>query len=489
MNTFFRNMMTQNGNQPSGINWVATSWIGIFLILTGCSIQENAREKSLTAGTDQVWITSTDQSLLLNHQVIGRDSDTLSPQVVIRIDTGTTMQAVQGFGFSLTGGSAELIRRMDQQHRLALLTELFSPDELGVSYLRISMGASDLDAEVFSYDDLPEGATDSEMAYFSLGRDTVNLIPLLLEIMAIRPDLKIMASPWSAPIWMKTNGQSVGGSLKPEYYPSYAQYFVRYVTDMALHGLTIDAITIQNEPEHGGNNPSMVMTAAQQADFIKQDLGPAFRAEGINTKILIWDHNCDHPEYPLEILNDQEASLFVDGTAFHLYAGEVTALDRVHQAFPEKAIYFTEQWTGARGDFGGDLLWHIKNVLIGALQNWSSVVLEWNLASDPDFEPHTPGGCTECKGALTLDGDRITRNVSYYIIGQAARFIPPGSVRIGSSGGMGISQVAFRRPDGEIVLLVLNENEDAVSVKVVGGARPTTFLLPPKSAGTLVSQP
>lgn len=464
-------------------------WIGFAISLAGCNRSHPSGQDTAGHGVVQIWTTTADHSRLLDHQVADLQNSTEASQSVIRIDTGTTMQVIQGFGFALTGGSAQLIRKMDGQSRRELLTELFSPDELGISYLRISIGASDLDAEVFSYDDLPSGNTDPEMAYFSLGRDTADLIPLLHEILAIRPDLKIMASPWSAPVWMKTNGQSKGGSLKPEYYPAYAQYFVRYLTDMKLQGINIDAITIQNEPEHGGNNPSMVMTATEQAAFIKHDLGPTLRTEGITTRIIIWDHNCDHPEYPLEILGDPDAYPFVNGTAFHLYAGDVSAMGQVHDAYPDKALYFTEQWTGAKGGFGGDFLWHIKNVLIGTLKNWSTVVLEWNLASDPNFEPHTPGGCTECKGALTIADNLVTRNVSYYIIGQAARFVPPGSVRIFSAGGESLSHVAFRRPDGELVLLGLNENDQSISLAIEYGESSFSVAVPARAAITCIWNP
>ncbi len=173
---------------------------------------------------------------------------------------------------------------------------------------------------------------------------------------------------------------------------------------MKAEGITLDAITIQNEPQHGGNNPSMVMSSDQQRDFVKNNLGPAFKAAGLTTKIIVWDHNCDNPNYPINILNDATAKSFVDGSAFHLYGGNISALSTVHSAHPDKNLYFTEQWTGATGTFNGDFRWHIKNVIIGSMRNWSKNALEWNLANDPSYGPHTLGGCTECKGALTISG-------------------------------------------------------------------------------------
>jgi glucosylceramidase len=385
----------------------------------------------------------------------------------IDIDSTQVFQTIDGFGYTLTGGSALLINRLPAAQKNPLLQELFgnSTNAIGISYLRISIGASDLSPEVFSYDDMPAGQTDVNLVNFSLSKDTVDLIPLLKEILLISPNIKIMGSPWSPPVWMKDNGSSVGGSLQPQYYSVYAQYFVKYIQAMKANGITIDAVTPQNEPQHGGNNPSMVMSAAQQADFIKNHLGPAFSSAAISTKIIIWDHNCDNPNYPITILNDAAAKPFIDGSAFHLYNGDISALSTVHAAHPDKNLYFTEQWTSANGSFDGDLKWHLKNVIIGSMRNWSKVALEWNLANDGSYNPHTPGGCTECKGALTLDG-AINRNVGYYIIAHVSKFVPPGSVRISSSNVAGIYNVAFKIPDGRKVLIVLND-----------GATPASFTI------------
>src|SRR5690606_35956757 len=214
------------------------------------------------------------------------------------------------------------------------LEEMFSREEsaIGINFLRLSIGASDLDEKVFSYADLPEGQTDPELKHFSLAYDTLYLVPILQQILSINPDLKIMGSPWSPPAWMKTNNSPIGGKLMPEFYASYANYFVKYIQAMKEEGIPIYAVTIQNEPEHPGNNPSMAMAPEEQAEFIKSHLGPAFQKAGISTKILIFDHNCDHPEYPIAVLNDQEAYPFIDGSAFHLYAGEIDAMSKVKEA-------------------------------------------------------------------------------------------------------------------------------------------------------------
>lgn len=321
------------------------------------------------------------------------------------------------------------------------------------------MGASDLDASVFSYNDLPPGQTDVSQNNFSIAPDRTHLIPVLKSILAINPSIKIIATPWSPPTWMKDNNNTIGGSLKPEYYNSYATYFVKYIQAMKAEGINITAITPQNEPLHPGNNPSMYMTAVQQRDFIKNSLGPAFQAAGITTKIVVYDHNLDRPDYPTTIYDDADAAKYVDGAAFHLYAGDVSVMGNLHNAFPNKNLYFTEQWTGSSGTFDGDLQWHIKNVIIGTMRNWSKTALEWNLANDPSYGPHTPGGCTQCKGALTISGSGYSRNVAYYIIAHASKFVTPGSVRIESNFAGAIQNVAFLRPDGKKVMIALNEGD------------------------------
>lgn len=228
----------------------------------------------------------------------------------------------------------------------------------------------------------------------------------------------------------------------------------------------------------------MLMTAEEQAELIRDHFGPAFAAAGLKTKIITWDHNGNHPEYPIAVLNDSAARKYVYGSAFHLYEGDETALSKVKTAHPDKALYFTEQWTGSKSDFAGDFKWHIKHIVIGTIRNWSSVVLEWNLANDSTFNPHTPGGCTECKGALTIDGDSVRRNVSYYIIGQASKMIPPGSVRIASSEPEGLSTVAFKTPQGKTVLLVLNESDKPREYSVISGKQQFVQKIGPGTAIT-----
>ena len=476
--------------QYSDKSWFFGPLFGLCLTLPGCSSQPVTQPPVATA-TDSatVWLVNPDRSVLFR-PLPGKLPFTASSAggVTIDVDDTKTYQTIDGFGYTLTGGSAMLMQRMSAPARAALLTELFATTgtSIGVSYLRISIGASDLDDRVFSYDDLPAGQTDPNLTQFSLANDQTYLIPVLKQILAINPTIKILGSPWSPPAWMKTNNSTKGGSLKPAFYATYAQYFVKYIQGMQTEGIPIDAITIQNEPLNPDNNPSLQMSAPEQALFIKANLGPTFKAADVKTKIILYDHNADQPNYPISILNDPDANQYVDGSAFHLYGGTIDALTKVHDAHPNRNLYFTEQWIGAPGSLVGDMGWHVKNLIIGATRNWSRTVLEWNLAADPQQNPHTAGGCDRCLGAITLNGDQVTRNPGYYNIAVASKFVRPGSVRISSESSETLPNVAFKTPDGHTVLIVLNTNSVTQPFSIRYKSKSINTSLPTGSVGTFV---
>ncbi|MDO8967184.1 glycoside hydrolase family 30 beta sandwich domain-containing protein [Algoriphagus sp.] len=434
------------------------------------------------------WLTDPVANVLFEKQ---EDVDkTNESELVIAVDAETSFQSMDGFGFTLSQGSAKHLLGMGEAARAALLKELFGNGEkdIRISYLRLSVAASDLNDFPFSYNDLEDSlATDSTLTQFSLGPDTLDVLPVLKQILKINPNIKLMASPWSPPKWMKDNKDTRGGSLLEEFEGIYACYLVQYIKAMKEKGFEIDALTIQNEPLHPGNNPSLLMFADQQARFIGVHLGPAFAENGIKTKILIYDHNADRPDYPIAVLNDSLANPFIDGSAFHLYAGEIAALSRVHQAYPDKNIYFTEQWIGAPGNLEGDMPWHVKNLIIGATRNWAKTVLEWNLTSNPELTPFTDrGGCDRCLGAVTVDGDSVTRNPAYYVIAHASKFVDPGSVRIDSNLFEGLHNVAFLRPDGKKVLIALNDAKKPISFQVKDKGKTFFAELNPGATGTWI---
>jgi glucosylceramidase len=439
-----------------------------------------------------VWLTTPDKASLLAEQPqrlrFGKTSATTHAIVV---DDGTKFQTMDGFGHALTGGTAQLMMKMSPAARTALLKELFGdgPGDIATSYIRVSVGASDMNDHVYTYDDMPAGQTDPDLKSFSLAPDNADVIPVLKEILAINPKIKILASPWTAPSWMKDNDDVKGGSLKKEYYNAYASYWVKYLKGMKGEGIPIDALTPQNEPENPKNTPSMVMTAEEEADFIGSYLGPAMTKAGLTTRIISFDHNCDHPNYPIDILKNTAANKYTDGSGFHLYRGEITAMTTAHDAFPQKNLYFTEQMVVSRkNDTSFAIAKPVAHLIIGAPENWSRNVLLWNLAADPQNGPHTNnGGCPVCSGAITLDGDTVVRNLAYYTAAHASKFVPAGSVRIASSAPPdALPHVAFLTPQKRHVLIVSNTTEQASTFSIRYKGKDATASLPAGAVATYV---
>jgi glucosylceramidase len=461
-----------------------------FLVCLSCTLLFSS--PSLNAQQERearMWLTTPDRTALVAPQTALHFSPKAGQLPALTVDDAQHFQSIDGFGFALTGGSAQLLMRMGAAQRAALLKELFTTGDngIGVSYLRVSIGSSDMNERVFSYDDLAPGETDVEMAKFNLGPDRADVIPVLKEILAIRPEIKILGSPWSAPAWMKTNNDVKGGELKPEYYGAFAKYFVKYIEGMRAEGIAIDAITVENEPLNPKNTPSMAMFAQEQDTFVAKDLGPAFEKAGIRTKILLYDHNPDVLSYALSILADPAASKYVDGTAFHLYGGAASLLAQVHDAYPNKNLYLTEQsvteWRS--GPLG--IAEPVRSVMIGATRNWCRNVLLWNLAADPQNGPHTNnGGCTGCSGAITLDGDSVSKNVAYYVVQHFSQFVPPGSVRVASTETEQLASVAFLTPQHKIVLVVSNTANFPKSFAVKYHDTFFETMLPSESVGTFV---
>src|SRR5216684_3218185 len=311
-----------------------------------------------------------------------------------------------------------------------------------------------------SYDDLPAGETDPELKTFTIDRDRAYIIPILRETLAVNPNLKIIASPWSPPGWMKTSGSMIQGSLLPSAYAPLANYFVKFVQSYEAAGIPIYAVTIQNEPLNIPNNyPGLGMTAVEQTVFLRDHLGPQFHDAGIKSKILIFDHNWDLIDFPIKVLSDPKAASAADGIAIHCYGGSVTAQTELHNRFPDKDIWLTEC---SGGDWQkGKLLEDQTRLIIGATRNWAKSVVLWNLALNQNHEPYL-GGCTTCRGVITVNDAaspaQVIETVDFTALGHASKFVQPGAYRVESNSfGQGsVEDVAFQNPDGSIVLLVLN---------------------------------
>ena len=429
-------------------------------------------------GDVRVIVTSGDRSRLLAEMDGLQFGETYSTTSTITVNSSETYQEIDGFGFTLTEGSAEVIMSLTSEKQEELLYDLFNPETgIGVSVIRLGIGATDLSSYVYSYND---NDGDTDMSEFSLeGPDTQYTIPVLLKALAINPDIKVMATPWSAPEWMKLDNNY----LNNDYYSAYALYFVKYLQAMQAYGIDIWAVTPQNEPLNTTNNPSMGMTQEDQYTFVNNYLGPQLESAGFgDVKIICYDHNCDNTEFPIYVAQ----SPYVDGTAFHLYAGDISAMTDVYHR-TGKGVYFTEQYTGVGGDFQGDFSWHLRNVLIGAPNNYSKTVLEWNLANNSSMGPHTEGGCDTCLGAITVENSTsYTKNVAYYIIAQASKFVKPGAVRLGCS-STSLPATAFKNTDGSYVVICHNENTDYTHTTTITiDGQSFSYEIPAGSAATFV---
>jgi glucosylceramidase len=504
-------MIMQPINQPYMRKSVITVALAMGVTISSLFAQDAGSRKI------EAWITNGDRSSLFEKQAetVSFSARNSRGGAAIVIDENQSFQSIDGFGFALTGGSAELMMKMSATQRNQLIHELFDADEnnIGISYIRLSIGASDLNSFVFSYDDLPDGETDFKLAKFNLFQDYKDVIPVMKEILKINPKIKILGSPWSAPKWMKTNNNVRGGALKPECYDVYAHYLVKYIQDMKKEGITIDAITVQNEPLNSNNTPSMRWHPAEQRDFIKNNLGPEFQKAGITAKVILFDHNLDRIDFPLTTLRDPDASQYVDGSGFHHYGGDFSAMNTLNTARPDKNLYFTEQMVVEKpGSATIDIAAQVKRLVIGAPRNWSKNVILWNLAADPLNDPHTDnGGCPMCQGAVTLDGDKVSRNLAYYTIAHASKLVRPGSVRIASTnrgdqavaltddeerpGAVRVAvidnadvlpNVAFKTPEGKIVLIVANDSYIVNTFRVQYNGQFANLRLNPGAVGTYV---
>ena len=419
---------------------------------------------------------------------------TRTPNLTITVNDAVKYQQIDGFGASLTDSSAWLLwNKLTEGQRKEAMEMLFSPTKgIGLSILRQPMGASDFALSEYSYDDLPPGrpfgAADPDLKHFSIEHDRAYILPLLRDALTLNPNLKIFASSWSAPGWMKTSGSMIQGALLPSAYPAFAQYFVRFVKEYEAAGVPIYAITMQNEPKFIPNDyPGMIFTAPEQKEVLANYVGPAFRDAKLKTRILVFDHNWDLIEYPLEVLSDPKAASFAAGTATHCYGGNVTAQNELHGRFPDKDIWMTEC---SGGDWQtGKLLPQQMRLVIGATRNWAKSVVLWNLALDQEHKPFL-GGCTTCRGIITVNHasqpSKIEPTVDYTALAHASKFVVPGAYRVESNtfGEGSLEDVAFRNPDGSLVLIVLNTTGGSVTFNIGWAGKHANYKLP---AGAVVT--
>lgn len=418
-----------------------------------------------------IYQSNGEQELFVQKKVHQVEASHSADRIVVTIDETQSYQEIDGFGASFTDSSAYLIHQiLDKEQRMELMEKLFSHEKgIGLSVLRNPMGSSDYARKMYSYNDIAAGETDFPLEQFTVAHDLDDIIPLLQEALAINPAIKLMASPWSSPAWMKTSGSMIGGELKEECYEVYADYFVKYIQAYREQGLPIYAVTPQNEPLYVPEHyPGMLMLPERQADFIKNYLKPKFLKYELDTKILCYDHNWDRPDYPLAVIDDVGDA--VDGVAWHWYGGKPVAQHQVHMAYPDKEVHFTE---GSGGEWIPAFEPAFSNVLrtgIEILRNDSKSFVLWNMALDEENGPSVPGfGQSTCRGVVTIEQQTkaLTYTLDYYALAHFSKFVQPKAVRIASSSDEVIRSVAFKNTDGSIVTILFNDSDEMKAVQLI----------------------
>lgn len=439
-------------------------------------------------GSIQVWFTSEDgvrfqlarQADLAwaKSALAGSNDETIAS---IRVDTSTTYQSILGIGSSLEEATVYNLRRMPDGDRV--LRSLVDPvDGIGWNLMRICFGSSDFTARAYySYDDMPEGQTDLELAYFSIQKDVeYGIVDTIKRALAHNPQLKIFASPWSPPGWMKDSGTMCGGRLLPQYYEVAARYYRMAIQAYEGQGIPIYALTLQNEPLMVHKRyPTCRMTMEEQRDFLKI-VRREFQANGIRCQIWIFDHNFkDAMAYPARILEDPEAYTAVDGVAFHAYEGRPEEMSRLHEASPDKGIFFTEYST-----------WTTRGIdaILTYFRNWARSYNAWVTCLDdrqrPNAGPH-PASPT----FVTVSGEDPTRYwyiPEYYLLGQVSRFVQAGACRVESDPGSRetVTNAAFLNPGGTVAMVVVNQTGQPQPFRVLAQGKQFAATLPDKTVAT-----
>lgn len=446
----------------------------------------------------QLWVSTENRQLKLQQQPdVEMTPRSASSTDDIVIDLQKRFQTMVGFGAAMTDSSAWLIQnKLNFFQRRALLHELYAPPpNLGLNMMRLTIGASDFSLRPYTLDDVPFGQIDPQLQHFNVKPTLHDVIPTVREVLSINPDLRIVASSWSAPAWMKTSQNLVGGELLPQYESAYADYLVKYLDAYRGYGIPIFALTLQNEPGFVPiTYPGMEMPADTRARVIAQYLGPKLASRTEKTQILEWDHNWSQPEQPMSVLANPDAARYVAGVAWHCYEGNQYTQGRVHRAFPQKDAYLTEcsggDWASAAN---GELLWFTRELLVTGIRQWARGVIYWNLVLDEQHGPHF-GGCAACKGVVTIDTHtgEVTRNDEYYAFAHFSKFVLPGAVRVESTktDDKGIANVAFQNAtDDSIVLVIVNSNAVQRPVSVAQGQTRFTYTMPAQSVATFVWNP
>jgi glucosylceramidase len=472
----------------------------VSLSLTGCKAEELVRPVVVPPVQKDVDVnvtTANKSMLFVNIPLTFSTKPNMALETTITLNPSETFQEIDGFGAAITGSTCYNLLKMSAANRSKLLKETFDPTNgMGYSYIRISIGCSDFSMDEYTCCDTP-GIENFAIPFY----DKRDLLPILKEILAINPNLKILASPWTCPRWMKVNNLKdlqpfnswTSGQLNPQFYQDYATYFIKYIQAMKNEGINIESLTIQNEPLNRGNSVSLYMTWQEQAAFVKNALGPKLAEAGLKTKIMVFDHNFnydnipDQLSYPVKMYADPEVARYIDGAAYHAYGGDKSELLNVHNAYPSKNLYFTEMSIGTWNySFDGDLMWSMRELGIGCLNNFSKSVIVWNFMLDEKGAPNRPGGCTTCYGAVDIsssDYATLDKKSHYYVISHLSKAISTGATRIGTTGykTSGLYYTAVINKDGTYGIVLMNENDTSLKVTLADDIHSFGYTIPAKS--------
>lgn len=464
------------------------------------------------SGAVQVWGTFRDKRHAPGEPLTWKPVGDLTADAIV-IDAGAKRQEMLGFGAALTDGSCYVLSQVHDDARASLMHEFFAPEEMGLSVCRTCIGSSDYSRTVYSFDESEQ--PDPELTKFSIDHDKAYILPILRQARAVNPDLYLFSSPWSPPGWMKSNGSMLGGSMHPKSYDPYARYFVKFIEGYKVEGVTINAVTIQNEAdtEQDGRMPACLWAQEHEIQFVGRFLGPQLRKAGYDTKIWVLDHNYNLWGRAIDELSDRVASEFIDGIAWHGYVGDASAMTRVHNAFPGKSAHWTEggadynqpdyltNWTKGAETFNG------------ILRNWAQSITCWNLALDEKGKPNV--GPFSCGGIITVENgtQKVTRSGLYWTLAHYSRHVKRGAKVIATNGigegeemhmgpitplsdapvvnrsagrgpTGGVTHTGFCNPDGSCVVVLTNRGEQR-RVHLIQGSQMLDVELPADSVQTL----
>ncbi|MBD1420327.1 glucosylceramidase [Sphingobacterium chuzhouense] len=484
-------------------NMIYTFLLSCLIATTSCNrdsyTPSPVDEDFKTSGDVTIYTTTGSRSMDFGKRFVDFSSKfNMSPNT-ITIDPNTKFQTMDGFGAAITGSTCYNLMQMSAEDRTKFLVETFSDkDGMGMSYIRIAIGCSDFSLSEYTCWDTP-----GKENFALQSEETQYVIPILKEILAINPDIKIMGSPWTPPKWMKVNNLTdlqpfdswTDGQLNPQYYQDYGWYFVKWIQALKQEGIDIYSITVQNEPLNRQNSASMFMSWQEQQAFVKQSLGPQLKAANLDTKIYAFDHNYnyddmeDQMDYPIKIYNDEEAAAFFAGAAYHNYGGNKAELLDIRNQRPDKELVFTEtsigEWNDGR-NLATRLMEDMREVALGTVNNWCKGVIVWNLMLDTEKGPNRDGGCQTCYGAVDINKANykgITRNSHYYIVGHLSSVVKPGATRIGASGyaASGLTYSAFQNTDGTYAVVLMNDSNDNRKITLADGTNHFSYDVPGKS--------